>query len=78
MQIPRRGQAGGAEADDEAAPAAGHTDLTRFVLGSESVLRFMRPHQRIFKLASPTKTKITVMIQKRTITFGSAQPLSSK
>ncbi len=27
---------------------------------------------------SPTNTKMTVMIQKRTITFGSAQPLSSK
>ena len=35
-------------------------------------------HQRIFKLAKPINTKITVMIQKRTITFGSAQPLSSK
>jgi pimeloyl-ACP methyl ester carboxylesterase len=35
-------------------------------------------HQRIFKLASPTNTRITVMIQNRTITLGSAQPLSSK
>ncbi len=35
-------------------------------------------HQRIFKLAKPMSTKITVMIQKRTITLGSAQPLSSK
>src|SRR5690606_30543345 len=35
-------------------------------------------HQRIFRLASPTSTRITVMIQKRTITLGSAQPLSSK
>jgi hypothetical protein len=37
-----------------------------------------RRHQRIFKLANPINTKITVMIQKRTITFGSGQPLSSK
>ena len=37
-----------------------------------------RRHQRIFKLAKPISTKITVMIQKRTITLGSAQPLSSK
>jgi hypothetical protein len=37
-----------------------------------------RRHQRIFKLANPINTKITVMIQKRTITLGSGQPLSSK
>jgi hypothetical protein len=36
----------------------------------------MRVH-RSFSVASPISTRITVMIQKRTITFGSAQPLSS-
>src|SRR5690606_27070708 len=35
-------------------------------------------HQRIFRLARPTSTRVTVVIQKRTMTFGSAQPLSSK
>jgi len=34
-------------------------------------------HQRIFRVASPTRTSTKEMIQKRTITFGSAQPLSS-
>jgi hypothetical protein len=35
-------------------------------------------HQRIFKVARPANTSTKLMIQKRTITFGSAQPLSSK
>ncbi len=35
-------------------------------------------HQRIFKVARPTNTSTKLMIQKRTITFGSAHPLSSK
>src|SRR4029079_18230078 len=34
--------------------------------------------QRTFRVASPISTRITEMIQNRTITFGSAQPLSSK
>ena len=33
---------------------------------------------RTFSVARPISTRITEMIQKRTITFGSAQPLSSK
>src|SRR5207342_277302 len=35
-------------------------------------------HQRTFNVAKPTSTRITEMIQKRTITRGSGQPLSSK
>src|SRR5690606_23308747 len=35
-------------------------------------------HQRTFNVARPTRTRITEMIQKRTITRGSGQPLSSK
>src|SRR5690606_18446551 len=35
-------------------------------------------HHRTFSVASPTSTRITEMIQKRTITRGSGQPLSSK
>src|SRR5690606_7693364 len=35
-------------------------------------------HQRTFNVARPTSTRITEMIQKRTITHGSGQPLSSK
>ena len=33
---------------------------------------------RIFSVASPIKTRISEMIQKRTITRGSGQPFSSK
>ena len=33
---------------------------------------------RSFSVASPASTSSSEMIQKRTITFGSAQPLSSK
>src|SRR5690606_38800920 len=35
-------------------------------------------HQRTFSVARPMSTSSRLMIQKRTITFGSAQPLSSK
>src|SRR5690606_5600814 len=35
-------------------------------------------HQRTFSVARPTSTRITEMIQKRTITRGAGQPLSSK
>src|SRR5690606_12784542 len=35
-------------------------------------------HQRTFNVARPTSTSTTEMIQKRTITRGSGQPLSSK
>ena len=35
-------------------------------------------HQRILRLASPTRTRMTLRIQKRTMTRGSGQPLSSK
>jgi len=33
---------------------------------------------RNFRVARPNNTRIKEMIQKRTMTFGSAQPLSSK
>ena len=35
------------------------------------------PHQRSFSVASPSRTSMKEMIQKRTMTFGSAQPFSS-
>ena len=35
-------------------------------------------HQRTFNVARPTSTSTTLMIQNRTITRGSGQPLSSK
>ena len=35
-------------------------------------------HQRIFRVARPIRTRISDMIQKRTITRGSGQPFSSK
>ena len=35
-------------------------------------------HHRIFKVARPASTSMKLMIQKRTITFGSDHPLSSK
>ena len=41
-------------------------------------LFFLRRAHRIFKLAKPINTRMTVIIQKRTMTLGSAQPLSSK
>ena len=37
-----------------------------------------RGHQRTFNVARPISTSTTLMIQKRTITRGSGQPLSSK
>ena len=39
---------------------------------------FAHGAHRIFRLARPINTRMTVMIQNRTMTFGSAQPLSSK
>ena len=38
----------------------------------------LRCAHRIFRLARPINTRMTVMIQNRTMTLGSAQPLSSK
>ncbi len=35
-------------------------------------------HHRIFKVARPANTSTKLMIQKRTITFGSAHPFNSK
>src|SRR4030095_10655596 len=35
------------------------------------------PHQRSFSVASPMRTSMKEIIQNRTMTFGSAQPLSS-
>src|SRR6056297_4209966 len=47
-------------------------------IGIASCLSAHRGHQRTFSVARPTSTSITATIQKRTITFGSGQPLSSK
>ena len=43
-----------------------------------TTLAMERQINTFFRLDSPTSTRITVMIQKRTITFGSAQPFNSK
>ena len=47
---------------------------------NDEILAICRRHcaHRIFRLASPIKTRMTVMIQNRTMTLGSAQPFSSK
>jgi hypothetical protein len=43
------------------------------------LVRFLlRFAHRIFRLARPIRTRMTVIIQNRTMTFGSAQPFSSK
>ena len=55
---------------------AAETEHERARAGSHLRRRGGRVH-RSFSVASPTSTRITVMIQKRTITLGSAQPLSS-
>ncbi len=47
-------------------------------MGSWALGREKGLHQRIFRLANPTSTRMTVMIQNRTMTRGSGQPLSSK
>ena len=39
---------------------------------------FLHRAHRIFRLAKPINTRMTVIIQKRTMTFGSAHPFSSK
>ncbi len=69
-QVTRARHARAPEADDDGASGlrpAGCADVD------------LRRHaQRTFRVARPTSTRITEMIQKRTITFGSAQPLSSK
>src|SRR5690606_3782085 len=70
-QIPRRGEARLAEPYDEG-PGLRVPPTVR------TVVEHQRHHHRIFRLASPIRTRITVMIQKRTMTFGSAQPFSSK
>jgi len=67
-EVARTGDPGAAEAEYHADGALA------FVL---SAIRGCGIHQRIFRVASPTRTSTKEMIQKRTITFGSAQPLSS-
>ncbi len=66
MQVARGREPGAAEAEHQCPGAR---------LERRDVVR-LRVH-RSFSVASPISTRITVMIQKRTITFGSAQPLSS-
>ncbi len=57
--------------------AAGNTQANNQI---ERVFRHirLRPSYRILRVARPTSTRITVMIQNRTMIFGSGQPLSSK
>src|SRR5262245_15699757 len=69
-QIARTGQAGAAQAHDHRTPGA------RLGTGSR-LLAHGRCH-RSFSVPSPASTRIRLMIQNRTITLGSAQPLSSK
>ncbi len=64
-QVARAGHPGAAETEDERAGTGGERRKVRY--GAH----------RSFSVARPTSTSTTVMIQKRTITFGSAQPLSS-
>ncbi len=64
-QITRAGHPGAAEPEDERAGTGGERLQVRCVV------------HRSFNVARPNSTSTTVMIQKRTITFGSAQPLSS-
>ncbi len=66
-QVARAGQPGAAEPEHQRAAA-----------GFERGEVALGVVHRSFSVARPTSTRITVMIQKRTITFGSAQPLSSK
>src|SRR6185369_14752405 len=65
-------QAGLARADDE--------HLVRPDPGDDVVVHVsaLLPRQRTLSVASATSASMKLMIQKRTITFGSAQPLSSK
>ena len=55
-------------------------EIDRAGLLAEAEARKGEPvrHQRTFNVARPTSTRITEMIQKRTITRGSGQPFSSK
>ena len=59
--------------------AAGQRVQARGLL-AETEAREREPgrHQRIFNVARPTSTRITEMIQNRTITRGSGQPFNSK
>ena len=65
-EVPRAGHAGAAEAEHQ------HVSGGKF-----GRWRGRRHRQRSFSVDRPTSTSTTVMIQKRTITLGSAQPLSS-
>src|SRR5690606_32225518 len=65
------GQARATEAYDDGAAVRG-------VRGESRRCAFECHVHRTFRVARPTRTRITERIQKRTMTFGSAQPLSSK
>ena len=76
-------RAGGDHHDADAGQRDHHRQQHAVELAAELLalhrLRNREPeHQRTFRLASPTSTSTTVMIQKRTITRGSGQPFNSK
>ena len=64
--------AGATQPDDERRPHRRHGR------GGPRRLRLCSHAQRTFSVPSPISTRITDIIQKRTMTLGSAQPLSSK
>ena len=68
VQVPGAGQTGHAQADHHPVCAACYKVLCHGRL---------HPAHRNFSVASPNRTSMTVMIQKRTITRGSGHPLSS-
>src|SRR5690606_38390291 len=74
LQVTRHRQTCCAEAEYEVRS----TGLQFRHRGTRPPLVVVRCVHRIFKLASPMRTRMTVMIQKRTMTFGSAHPFSSK
>ena len=76
LQITRARQSRPAQADDDRSPPL--LTIQRANIGASGEDRAASCDQRTFNVASPISTRITEMIQKRTITFGSAQPLSSK
>ncbi len=68
--------------DDEPVPARGQVPGRRHAGAAEADDHAARCaagllHQRSFSVASPMRTSMNEMIQKRTMTFGSAQPFSS-
>ena len=68
--------------DDQPVPARGQVPGRRHAGAAEAHDHAARGaagllHQRSFSVASPMRTSMNEMIQKRTMTFGSAQPFSS-